>query len=346
MRRSRRARPTPILVVLVALLAGACADDAPANDGTATPAAERDDAPRLRVVTTVAPLTSIIANVAGPDVAVVGLVPEGVNSHTFEPPPSAAATLADADVIFLNGLGLEDPTEDLALANVDDPEQIVRLGDAVLPEDRWIFDFSFPEEGGVPNPHLWTDPTQVRAYAEVVRDRLIDLDPDHAETYRANFDRFAAKVDELDQAVRTATGTIPAEQRVLLTYHDAYAYFAETYGWTVIGAIQPSDFTEPSAREVADLIEQIRAESVEVIFGSEVFPSPVLEQLSAETGATYVDDLRDDDLPGRPGEADHSWLGLMVRNYVTMVGAFGGDTAALEQIDTADVAATDAQYPQ
>jgi ABC-type Zn uptake system ZnuABC Zn-binding protein ZnuA len=331
--------------VLVALLAAACADDSPTEDA-AGPSGANDDAPRLRVVTTVAPLTSIIANVAGPDVAVIGLVPEGVNSHTFEPPPSSAATLTDADVVFLNGLGLEDPTEELALDNVEDPDRIVSLGDAVLPEDEWIFDFSFPEEGGVPNPHLWTDPTQVRAYAEVVHDTLVDLDPDHAATYRANFDAFTDKVDELDRAVRTATETVPAERRILLTYHDAYAYFAETYGWTVIGAIQPSDFAEPSAGEVADLVEQIRAEGVEVIFGSEVFPSPVLEQLAAETGATYVDDLRDDDLPGSPGEADHSWLGLMVRNYVTMVEAFGGDASALEQIDTSDVTATDAHYPQ
>lgn len=304
------------------------------------------EAGRLQVVTTVAPITSIVANVAGPDVEVTGLVPEGVNSHTFEPPPSAARVLAEADVVFINGLGLEDPTEDLAEANLGDGAEVVKLGDEILPEDEWIYDFSFPEEGGKPNPHLWTNPPMVRAYAEVVRDTLIDLDPSGEATYSANFEAFTTKVDALDSAMRTASDSIAASDRTLLTYHDAYAYFAEHYDWTVVGAIQPSDFEEPSAREVADLIEQVQDRGVPVIFGSEVFPSPVLERISAETGAVYVDDLRDDDLPGEPGDPDHSWLGLMRLNFVTMVEAFGGDASALTALDTADVVRDDATYPQ
>src|SRR5690606_19443756 len=109
------------------------------------------------------------------------------------------------------------------------------------------------------------------------------------------------------------------------TYHDSWAYFAPTYGMTVIGAIQPSDFSEPSAREVAGLIDQIREEQVPAIFGSEVFPSPVLEQIARETGATYYDDLRDDEPPGEPGSPEHTFIGMMIRNLEIMAEALGGD---------------------
>lgn len=349
MRRPARSSPPGRLLVglamVIALLSG-CGTDDRADDPGGSGTDPTNGEPALRVVVTVSPLTSIVANVAGPDVEITGLVPEGVNSHTFEPPPSAARVLADADVVFINGLGLEDPTEDLAEATLGEDAEIVKLGDEVLPEGDWIYDFSFPEEGGKPNPHLWTNPPMVKAYAAVVRDTLVARDPAGADAYAANYEAFAARVDALDEAMRTATDSIPDEERTLLTYHDAYAYFAEHYGWTVVGAIQPSDFEEPSPREVADLIDQVRAQGVPVVFGSEVFPSPVLERISAETGAEYVDDLRDDDLPGEPGDPEHSWLGLMRLNFVTIVEALGGDATALRALDVSDVAQDRASYPQ
>jgi ABC-type Zn uptake system ZnuABC Zn-binding protein ZnuA len=185
-----------------------------------------------------------------------------------------------------------------------------------------------------------------RDYAEVVRDSLVAADPANAATYEANFTAFAAKIDALDAAMTEATATLPAEQRQLLTYHDAYAYFAKHYGWTVIGAIQPSSFDEPSAKDVAALIEQVRSTGVRAIFGSEVFPSTVLEQIGAETGVRYVDVLRDDDLLGEPGDPEHTWLGLMRFNYVTMLEALGGDPSALATVDVADVGPDTAEYPQ
>ena len=95
-----------------------------------------------------------------------------------------------------------------------------------------------------------------------------------------------------------------------------------------------------------DLIEKVRAEDVPANFGSEVFPSPVLEQVGNETGATYIDVLRDDDLPGEPGEVEHSWLGLMKFNFITMVEALGGDAAALRAFEVRNVVPDEAEYPQ
>ena len=256
-------------------------------------------------------------------------MPEGTNSHTFEPAPSSAATLADADVVFLNGLRLEEPTLDLAEANVNGDTPIVALGEETITPEEYLFDFSFPEEAGKPNPHLWTNPLMATRYAEVVKDTLVELDPDNAAAFEANYAAYAERLAALDTALRTATETVPESQRQLLTYHDSFAYFAEEYGWTVVGAVQPSSFDEPTAREVAGLIDQVNDLELPAVFGSEVFPSPVLDRIASETGATYVDDLRDDDLPGEPGDADHTFLGLLQFDYVTMVEALGGDASAL-----------------
>ena len=301
---------------------------------------------KLSVVTTVAPLTSIVANVAAGLAIVRGIVPEGTNSHTFEPPPSAAKVLSQADVVFLNGLKLEEPTRELAAEIGKRGAAIVELGDRTIAPDEYVYDFSFPEEGGKPNPHLWTNPPYAKQFALVAAETLAGRDPPHADDYRANYGRFATRVDELDAAMTNATATIPRERRKLLTYHDAYAYFARHYDWTVVGAIQVSNFEEPTPREVADLITQVRREGVPAIFGSEVFPSPVLEQIGRETGVRYVDVLRDDDLPGEPGGPGHSWLGLMRFDFVTMVEALGGDATALKAVNVDDTGPDRAEYPQ
>jgi ABC-type Zn uptake system ZnuABC Zn-binding protein ZnuA len=293
---------------------------------------------RLRVVTTVSPITNLAMNVGGDRVETFGIVPEGTNSHTFEPAPSDARVLAEADIVFMNGLHLEEPTRELAEANVRDGVAVIQLGDRTIAPEQYIFDFSFPEEEGDPNPHLWTNPPYARRYAEIIQEQLSELDPNNAASYAANYRAVAARLDELDELVREVTATVPTENRKLLTYHDSFPYFAREYGWTIIGAIQPSDFSDPTAAEVADLIEQIRGEGVPAIFGSEVFPSPVLEQIAAETRVAYVDDLRDDDLPGENGDPDHSYFGLMLFDYRTFMGALGGDVGAFDGFDVSNVA--------
>ena len=301
---------------------------------------------RLRVVTTVAPITSLVANVTGDLADVRGVVPEGTNSHTFEPPPSAAEVLAGADVVFINGLQLEEPTKELADDNLRDDAVLVELGDQTLTPAEYEYDFSFPEDEGKPNPHLWTDPVLARRYAEIIKDTMAARDADNAAAYERNFAAFSNIVDQLDTAMRASFATIAPERRKLLTYHDAYAYFADHYDWTVIGAIQVSDFGDPTPREVAGLIEQVRSEGVPAIFGSEVFPSPVLEQIGREAGVRYIDELRDDDLPGEPGDPEHSWLGLMRFNFITMTEALGGDATALEAVEVRNGATDRARYPQ
>ena len=324
-------------LALILLTPAACGGDSDEKG-------EGDD--RLVVATTVAPLTSIVSTVVGDRATVEGIVPEGADSHTFEPKPSVAELTSTADVIYLNGLQLEEPTKKLAEANLADGADIVELGDEAITEDEYIFDFSFPKDGGKPNPHLWTDPSLALRYAEIVRNDMSKRDPDNAEYYAENTQRFSDQIDELDTAMRTSFATIP--KRRLLTYHDSFPYFAKNYDWKIIGAIQLEDFEDPTPKEVARLVDQVKEEDVPAIFGSEVFPSPVLEQIGKEADVRYVDDLRDDDLLGEPGEAEHSWLGLMRFDFITMTEALGGDATALKAVplETEGQIPDQAVYPQ
>jgi len=335
-----QARVCRLVVLCLMLAITACGSDEGSGDGSSA------DAKRLDIATTVAPITSIVANIGGDRVTITGIVPEGTNSHTFEPKPSVAELLSQIDVLYVNGLKLEEPTKDLAQENLKQGAAIVELGTQSIPKSEYAYDFSFPKSAGKPNPHLWTDPKYALKYAEIVRDDLSKRDPDNAAYYRSNYAKFKTKIGELDTAMRTSFATIPRAKRKLLTYHDAYAYFGRDYGWDIVGAIQVSDFEDPTPKEVARLIDQVREEKVPAIFGSEVFPSPVLAQIGKETKVKYVDVLRDDDLPGKPGQADHSWMGLMHFDYTTMTEAMGGDASALKAFKPGDVASDSATYPQ
>ena len=330
-----------ILALLLIVGLVACSDDS--GD-----ASQGESDGRLSVVTTVSPITSLVENVGGDRIRLEGIIPEGVNSHTYEPAPSVARLITEADLIIMNGLFLEEPALEMAEANKKDDAVILTLGDKTVSPEQWQFDFSFPATDGKPNPHLWPDPIMGLKYAELVRDELSRLDPANADYYSANYEAFKSRIDELDKGIESSVQTVAEGDRRLLTYHDSWAYFALRYGMSVIGAIQPSDFTEPSARDVAELIDQLRELEVPAIFGSEVFPSEVMEQIAKEGGAKFVDQLRDDDLPGEPGDLRHSYLGLMLTNMEIMIEALGGNVSALSQFDPGPVfeGESGAIYPQ
>ena len=295
--------------------------------------AGRAEATTLTVVTTVAPLADMVTRVAGNRATVTGLVPEGVNSHTFEPAPSHAKALAGADLIIVNGLHLETPTVKLAEKVKHARTPILFLGDKTLAPADWKFDFSFPQSAGHPNPHLWPNIAFSLRYVEHIRDALAALSPGDAKTFQANAAAYGAELRRLDAAIFACIATIPIKNRKLVTYHDSFAYFAPRYGMTVIGAVQPADFAEPSPKEVARMITQLRTENVPAIFGSEVFPSPVLEQIAKEARTAYIDQLRDDDLPGAVGDKHHSFIGMMASNLRIMTENLGGNPACMAGID-------------
>ena len=366
----------PLLTLLILL--AACAPAA------SEPAGAQSQRERLRVVASISPVTNIVYNIGGDRIDLDGILPPGVDPHTFEPRPSDAVKLAQADLIFVNGMGLDESTMKLAQANLQEGSEIIQLAAAVAEPDELIYglehhhghgeeeghdddeDGHAEEEGhddddeeghaeeddredddehddgekGAPDPHLLLDPNFVIRYAKVVCVNLAAHDPDNDEFYRANLDEFTARLLALDEAIRATTATIPAENRRLLTYHDSFGYFGRRYGYTIVGAIQPADAFEPSAQEVAALIEQLRAEGVPAIFGSALFYADVLEQISRETGAA-VSSLLDEDLPGVPGDPEHTYIGMMVENMRTLARSLGGDPSLMDGVEVGNVNTSD-----
>ena len=288
----------------------------------------------LRIVTTIPPITNIVENVGGANIDVVGIVPNGIDSHTFEPVPADAKILADADIIIVNGLDLELPTINLAEKVKKPGTPIIHLGNNTLEKEEWQYDFSFPREHGHPNPHLWPNIALTMKYVEIIRDSLIELDSQHKNSYMANTSAYLAKLKQLDEAIFSCVKTIPEKNRKLITYHDSFAYFAPRYGMQVIAAIQPANFTEPGPREIIRVIEQIKKEKIPAIFGSEVFPSKVMEQIARESGAKFIDELSDDELPAKP---NNSFIGMMVDNMAIMSDALGGDPNCVAKVDASNL---------
>ncbi|HBB35879.1 MAG TPA: zinc ABC transporter substrate-binding protein [Cyanobacteria bacterium UBA9273] len=338
------------LLLVLSLMTFACSTPqnqalAPSPAATDTPGQTEDSKTETKplVVTTVAPLTNIVSNIAGDRVEIKGIIPEGTDSHTFEPRPSDADLLAKADLILTNGLRLETPTKKLADASKPKETKIYELGSNTITQKDWLFDFSFPKDKGDPNPHLWVNPKYAKAYAELAAQQLTELDPAGKDYYATNLKNYLQRLDELDKATRAVVATIPENNRKLLTYHDSWAYWAREYGFEVIGAIQPSDFNEPSAQDVAKLVEQVRQLGVPAIFGSEVYPSKVAEQIAREANVKIAN-TADDELPGE-GSAnaientnpEHTYIGMMVNNMKIIASNLGGNPDLMNTVNTANV---------
>ena len=292
-------------------------------------------ATKLKVVTSVAPVANIVKNIGGERIDLIGIIPEGSDSHTFELVPSDVVKMNDVDLVIIDGLHLEGSMEKVVdeAKNKNPQMQLLKLGDNTIAENQWIYDFSFPKEKGDPNPHLWLNVVYAMKFANLTKDKLIELDPKNANYYKTNTDRYISLLKKLDNGIVQAVQTVPAQNRKLLTYHDSWAYFAPRYGMTVIGAVQPSDFGEPSPQDVAKLIDQIRSEKVPAIFASEVFPSKVVDQIGREGNVTFVQTLSDDVLPGQPSDPNHTYVGMMIEDMKYMLIPLGGNIEVLKGID-------------
>ncbi len=333
----RRTRGTLLAITVIAALGAAVMAACGGDDDGASPTATPDGGHTvgaLKVVTTVAPITNIVRNIGGDRIELTGIIPDGVDSHTYEPSTGDARTLADADIFIMNGADLEGTSEEIAKENLPDASKIYKLADNTLsgddPADGFLYDFSFPKAEGKPNPHLWMDPEYARSYARLTARWLGENAPGDKAYFDANLAAFEGVIDQLDAAIEAAAATVPEDNRKLLTYHDSWAYWARRYGWTVVGAIQPSSFAQPSAKDVADLIDEIKEQGVPAVFGSEVFPSPVTEQIAKETGAKYVTQLSDDAPPGDEDAPEHTYVGMLVFNMRTLVEALGGSAAVFD----------------
>jgi ABC-type Zn uptake system ZnuABC Zn-binding protein ZnuA len=295
---------------------------------------------KLNVVTSVAPITNIVQNIGGNKINLIGLVPEGINSHTFEMVPSDIIKINDADLIILDGLNLEADIETTAeniICKNPNNIELLKLGDNTISKGDWIFDFSFPKDKGDPNPHLWLNVEYAIKFANLTRDKLIEMDPSNSQYYIENSNKYTKLLKQLDEGIKKSVETIPVQNRKLFTYHDSWAYFAPRYGMEVIGAIQASDFSDPSPKDIADLINQVRIEQIPAIFASEVFPTNIIDQIAKEGNVTIVETLSDDNLPGNTGDNNHSYVGMMLENMKNMIVPLGGNIDALKDISPQNI---------
>jgi ABC-type Zn uptake system ZnuABC Zn-binding protein ZnuA len=280
--------------------------------------------------------TAIVREISGDLVAVESIIPPGGNGHTYEPVPSDAVKAASADLYIDNGLELNPSVTDFVLTNAKAGMSRVTLADAI-PAGEVISTDSAAEiaahgHAHAFNAHLWTDPVYAIAYAERIVVALSALDPLNAAAYRDRANKFIGRLQALDAAFRAAIASIPESSRKLVVYHDSWSYFGRRYGIPIVGAIQPVTFAEPSAEEIRRMIDQIKRENVPAFFGSEVFPSDVLETVASETGAIYHADLSDEELPGEPGTPEHSYEGMMIANVRLITSALGGDVSLLDGV--------------
>lgn len=232
---------------------------------------------RVRVATSIDLFADLIRQVGGERVRVTTLVPGGGDPHTYEPVPAKVVELTKADVVFLNGLALEETLEDVVENNVRQGVPIVRMSEGLPVLDG--------DDGGAGNPHLWLNVGHAMHYVERIRDALIQVDPEGEEAYRNAAAAYLSELEALDSDVDEAVGAIPPERRKLVTFHDAFSYFAQRYGLEVVAFVIRSPGREPSAGEIADLVEKIRAEDVPAVFKEPQLRARVLELAAEEANA-------------------------------------------------------------
>ena len=260
--------------------------------------------------------TSVFADLArlalGDSVQIDSIVPAGIDVHTFEPSPSDAAKIATADLIIMNGLGLDEWVLSLIEAAHKNSTDLLRLGEGLDVSDGWVY--LTPAESGTPrayDPHVWLDPNGAALYVQRIADRVVQDHPEFSTRVRSASATGVAALQGLDAEVRATFNAIPEANRKIVTFHDAFGYYARAYNITIVGVAIASPGQDPSAREIAALIDAIRASGVTTVFSEVQFPSKVLTSIAAETGATVLADLYSDALGAAPGD---TYLGAMRAN--------------------------------
>jgi zinc/manganese transport system substrate-binding protein len=276
----------------------------------------QDEAARPVVVATSAIAADFVQRLAGDYVKLVILVPNAVDTHTYEPKASELRALDGAILVVLPDSDLNSEITQIAEITVGQ-KNIIDLNASSLTEQDYIYRDQRARRGR--NVHTWTDPSLAVKWIDPLASALVMRLPHQRELILAAATELIAELEKLDSETRASINTLSESSRKLVVYHDAWEYFGRRYSVEVVGALQAVDFSEPSAAEIAAMAKQIRNEQVRAFFGSEVFPSAIMQTLEGESGSRYVSDLADDALPGQPGTIEHTYRGMMERNVSLIV---------------------------
>lgn len=309
-RRWRSLAPAPLklaLVCLVTLAIGGCAtSDSEAEEG------------KPQVVSTSTILTDWTAAIAGDEVTLTGILKPGNDPHVYEPVPADSIALEKADLILYNGFNLEPGLIRMMNAAGLQARKLA-VGEVVKP-------LQLQEDGAtVPDPHVWGDVKNAIAMTRAVRDALIEVSPEDRQVFTQNSDRLIAELEQLDAWIKQQIATIPAEQRQLVTTHDAFQYYANAYGLQVAGTlIGISTEEQPSAQTVQKLVQSIKATRVPAIFAETTINPQLITTVAQEAGIKLSPKQLYSDSIGAPGSEGDTYIKMMVSNTRAIVEALGG----------------------
>lgn len=303
------------ILLILGLMLAACG-----GSGTASEA----DNGKLNIVTTIGQITDITREVGGDHVEVTGLMGPGTDPHLYVASASDVDKIQNADIIFYNGLFLEAQMEEI-LEQIGENKPAIPVTrdidrDILLPSAQYEDEY---------DPHIWFDVTLWSEAVKTVRDVLVEQDPANAEDYNANAEAYLVRLQDLHQYVQDRAAELPAEQRVLVTAHDAFNYFGRAYGFEVLGLQGISTASEASTADVQDLADYIAENQIRAIFVESSVPVRNIEAVQAavanrdwnvEIGGELFSDAM-----GDAGTPEGTYIGMVEHNIDTIVGALLGD---------------------
>tara|TARA_Y100000310_G_scaffold246052_1_gene251164 strand:- start:5368 stop:6288 length:921 start_codon:yes stop_codon:yes gene_type:complete len=291
----------PLLFFIILILNGCN------NSGTI---GENDNGNK-KALTTINIIADFVGNVAGDKMDSVSLLPVGSDPHVYEPVPRDVQEIVDSDLVFYNGYNLEKWMEEL-LENAGGIRQSHQVTANLEP---------MRDQRNDPDPHLWMDPVYAVSYVESIKEVLMEFDPENAEYYEKNAEGYINQLKELNDWIKARVEEIPEENRKLVTTHDAYAYFGIRYGFKVVGSIWGiTTEDEPSAQEVAALVDGIKTEDVQAAFVETTINPKLMERVAKDAGIELGKALYGDSL-GLPGSGADTYIGMMRTNVNNIVEA-------------------------
>ena len=285
----------------------------------------------LKVVASFSILGDFVSRVGGDEVAVTVLVGPDGDAHVFAPSPSAARAVAGADLVVVNGLGLEGWIERLVAASGYGGRVLV-LSDAIRPREMaggggHDHDHDHREaadDGHAPDPHAWQDVANARAYVAALARALSEAAPERAAAFAANAAAYDRELAALDAWTRESLAAIPKDKRRVITSHDAFGYFAAAYGVEFLAPLGLSTDAEPSAAALGALVRQMRSERIRALFVENVTNPRMIDMLAREAGARPGPPLYSDAL-SRPGEGGETYVAMMRHNVAALVEGMRGN---------------------
>ncbi|MEZ4503675.1 MAG: metal ABC transporter substrate-binding protein [Dehalococcoidia bacterium] len=309
--------------VLMGAVASACGDsgtDSGGGDG------------RLSVVATTSVIAEFAQEVGGDAIDLETLIPAGVDVHSFEPPTRVAAEVAGADLVLVNGYNLEEGLLSVVVENVRGGVPVVAVSAGL--EARAPVEEHDHEGEGPPDvasaeaidpltfadgdPHFWLSVPNAISYVEHIRDALVSADEANADGYRERASAYIARLETLDGEMRSQLASVPEGRRQIVVFHDAFGYFAAEYGFEIAASLAPGNPNQqPSAQDVASVVETVRDLDVPVVYAEPQFSSPLIEAVASETGARVLS------LASVPGPGVETYEALMRADTQALVDGLG-----------------------